>query len=51
MLPTWMYSKSADALYVNLFAGARVNVGQVAGTDVEVVQATDYPWDGAVRIT
>jgi hypothetical protein len=28
-----------------------VNVGQVAGTDVEVVQATDYPWDGAVRIT
>jgi hypothetical protein len=51
MLPTWMYSKSADALYVNLFAGTRVNVGQVGGTDVEVVQATDYPWDGAVRIT
>ena len=51
MLPTWMYSKSADALYVNLFAGSRVSVGQVAGTDVEVVQETDYPWDGAVRIT
>jgi hypothetical protein len=51
MLPTWTYSKSADALYVNLFAGTRVNVGQVGGTDVEVVQATDYPWDGAVRIT
>ena len=51
MLPTWMYSKSADALYVNLFAGTRVNVGQVGGTDVEVTQATDYPWDGAVRIT
>jgi hypothetical protein len=51
MLPTWMYSKSADALYVNLFAGTRVNVGQVGGTDVEVTQTTDYPWDGAVRIT
>jgi DUF1680 family protein len=51
MLPTWMYSKSSDALYVNLFAGTRVNVGQVGGTDVEVTQTTDYPWDGAVRIT
>jgi hypothetical protein len=51
MLPTWMYSKSADALYVNLFAGTRVNVGQVGGTDVEVAQTTGYPWDGAVTIT
>jgi hypothetical protein len=51
MLPTWMYSKSSDALYVNLFAGTHVNVGQVGGTDVEVTQTTDYPWDGAVRIT
>jgi len=51
MLPTWMYSKSADALYVNLFAGSRVGVGAVGGTDVEVVQATDYPWDGRVRLT
>jgi DUF1680 family protein len=51
MLPTWMYSKSSDALYVNLFAGSRVGVGEVAGTDVEVVQATEYPWDGLVRLT
>ena len=51
MLPTWMYSKSADALYVNLFAGSRVGVGELAGTDVEVVQATEYPWDGLVRLT
>jgi hypothetical protein len=26
-------------------------VGDVGGTDVEVVQTTEYPWDGAVRIT
>jgi hypothetical protein len=51
MLPTWAYSTSADAVYVNLFAGSRVAVGPVAGTDVEMVQATNYPWDGAVRIT
>jgi hypothetical protein len=51
MLPTWTYSKSASAVHVNLFAGGRVNVGQVAGTDVEMVQTTNYPWDGKVTIT
>lgn len=51
MLPTWMYSRSADSLYVNLFVGSTINVGQVAGTDVQVVQATDYPWHGKVAIT
>ncbi|MBC7785655.1 MAG: glycoside hydrolase family 127 protein [Burkholderiales bacterium] len=50
MLPTWMYAKSPDGLYVNLFAGSTVNVGPVAGTDVEVVQTTDYPWSGDVAI-
>src|SRR5205085_5591485 len=48
MLPTWMYSKGTDAVYMNLFAGSVVNVGGVAGTDVEMVQATDYPWKGKV---
>ncbi len=51
MLPTWAYSKSADAVHVNLFAGSRIGLGPVAGTDVEMVQETNYPWDGAVRIT
>jgi len=51
MLPTWMYSKGADGLYVNLFVGSRVAIEDVAGTDVEMVQATDYPWRGKVSIT
>lgn len=51
MLPTWMYAKGADGLYVNLFVGSTVNVGKVAGTDVELVQTTDYPWSGKVSIT
>lgn len=50
-LPTWTYSRSADALYVNLFAGSTVNVGPIAGTDVSVSQETNYPWDGKVAIT
>ncbi len=48
MLPTWTYSKSADSIYVNLFIGSTVTVEDVAGTDVEMVQTTDYPWSGEV---
>jgi DUF1680 family protein len=51
MIPTWSYVKDATGLYVNMFVGSRINVGQVAGTDVEVVQKTDYPWKGSVAIT
>jgi DUF1680 family protein len=51
MLPTWTYLKGQDAIYVNLFVGSRMTVEKVAGTDVEMVQATDYPWDGKVAIT
>ena len=51
MLPTWTYSKSADGIYVNLFIGSTVTVEDVAGTDVEMVQVTDYPWSGNVSIT
>jgi hypothetical protein len=75
MLPTWMYAKGANGLYVNLFVGSTVTVQDVAGarrsgraasgrlrsgaesqgrrvgTDVEVVQETEYPWDGKVAIT
>ncbi|OFW11854.1 MAG: hypothetical protein A3H96_22390 [Acidobacteria bacterium RIFCSPLOWO2_02_FULL_67_36] len=51
MLPTWMYSKGTDGIYVNLFAGSAVTIDNVAGTDVELVQETDYPWKGTVAIT
>ena len=51
MLPTWMYAKSADSIYVNLFVGSTATVENIAGTDVEMVQATNYPWDGKVAIT
>lgn len=49
-LPTWMYSKGEDAVYVNLYLGSDVNVGEIAGTNVRLVQSTDYPWSGKVSI-
>ncbi|HXS75874.1 MAG TPA: beta-L-arabinofuranosidase domain-containing protein [Terracidiphilus sp.] len=51
MLPTWSYVKSKDGLFVNLFVGSRIHVGEVAKTNVEIVQKTDYPWRGSVSIT
>ena len=49
-LPTWMYSRSADGVVVNLFVGSDVTVENVAGTRVRLVQTTDYPWSGSVSI-
>ncbi len=51
MVPTWAYVKSGQGVYVNMFVGSRVHVGDVAGTGVEMVQKTNYPWDGNVRVT
>jgi hypothetical protein len=51
MIPTWSYAKGKDGLYVNMFVGSRVHVGQVAGTNVEVIQKTEYPWKGSISIT
>jgi DUF1680 family protein len=51
MVPTWSYVKDRSGIYVNLFIGSKVNVGDVAGTKLEMVQETNYPWQGAVAIT
>ena len=51
MMPTWSYAKDKSGLYVNMFVGSRIHVGEVAGTPVEVVQKTEYPWKGNVLIT
>jgi DUF1680 family protein len=51
MLPTWMYSKGTDGIYVNLFVGSKITIEDVAGTNVEMVQDTNYPWEGKVAIT
>jgi DUF1680 family protein len=51
MVPTWTYVKDDDGLYVNMFIGGTIKLEDVAGTDVEMVQKTDYPWRGNVSIT
>ncbi|MCA9262236.1 MAG: glycoside hydrolase family 127 protein, partial [Planctomycetales bacterium] len=51
MLPTWTYVKDDHGLYVNLFIGGTTKVGDVCGTPLEIVQQTNYPWDGRIHLT
>ena len=51
MLPTWTYQKNDEAVFVNLFIGSTIDIENVADTNVEMVQETDYPWSGNVSIT
>ena len=50
MIPTWTYVKGDDGIYVNMFIGSTINVEKVAGTDIQMVQKTDYPWSGNISI-
>jgi DUF1680 family protein len=51
MIPTWTYVKGNDGIYVNMFIGSTIKVEKVAGTSVEMIQKTDYPWSGKVSLT
>ena len=49
-LTGYFYAVRDDSLYVNFFAQSEGEV-TVAGTSVQLVQSTDYPWNGRVRLT
>lgn len=48
-IPGLLYSRSADTLYVNLYAGSKATVA-LEGGNVGVEQHTDYPWSGKVSL-
>ncbi len=45
----YIYCTSGDALWVNLYMGNEADV-TLAGKPVKIIQATRYPWDGAVTV-
>lgn len=49
-LSGYMYTTHGDNVFVNMYVGSdgKVNVG---GTQVNIKQETNYPWDGAVKMT
>lgn len=50
-LPTWIYAQSKHGITVNQYIGSKMTLHGIAGTEVEMVQRTDYPWDGTMEIT
>ena len=49
--PGWAYSKSENGIAVNLYGGNKLETTLLDGTPIKLTQKTDYPWDGAVKIT
>ncbi len=49
-IPGYIYAKSDHSIYLNLFVQntAEIKLGE---TPVELVQKTNYPWEGKVEIT
>jgi len=48
-VPGYFYAASKDEVYVNLYAQGTGKM-RVSGTDLELVQTTEYPWKGDVKI-
>lgn len=46
----YAYARSADAIWVNLYGGSRVETRLADGGQIQLAQETDYPWNGRVRI-
>lgn len=48
-LGNYIYAKSDDAVYVNLYVGSSTNIALVNG-NISLHQQTNYPWDGNITI-
>jgi DUF1680 family protein len=49
-MPTWIYARDSNSIYVNLFIGSTVTLPNIAGTTVQMVQNTAYPWTNNVAL-
>jgi uncharacterized protein len=47
----YAYSKSADAIWVNLYGSSTLKTEIASKQNVQLTQETEYPWSGRVRIT
>jgi DUF1680 family protein len=48
-LGDYVYATQGDKLFVNLYAQGEATA-TVAGTNVKLVQTTDYPWNGKIKL-
>ena len=50
-LSGWSYSLSDNGLAVNLYGGNKLNTKLTDGTTLKLIQETQYPWAGQVKLT
>ncbi|RYG25209.1 glycoside hydrolase family 127 protein [bacterium] len=50
-VPGYFYAQSGNELFVNLFASGTADVKLDSGKRVQVIQKTEYPWNGDVSMT
>ncbi|HYP04662.1 MAG TPA: hypothetical protein VER03_00385 [Bryobacteraceae bacterium] len=50
-LPGYVYATAQDTVYVNLYAAGTADIAMEGGRKVKVVQDTEYPWQGNIRIS
>jgi DUF1680 family protein len=48
---SYAYSMSDEGVWVNLYGSNMLDTNLLDGSKVRLVQQTDYPWDGTIRIT
>jgi len=48
-LPGYIYAVHEDNIYVNLYISNTAEI-EVSGTNVELVQKSEYPWNGNIQI-
>jgi len=48
-VPGYMYGIRENELYLNLYASSKAKV-EIAGQQVQIVQETNYPWNGRIHL-
>ena len=47
---SYAYSKSEEGIWVNLYGSNTLETDLLDGTNVKLVQTSNYPWDGNIKI-
>jgi DUF1680 family protein len=47
----YAYSISEKGIYINLYGSNRLNTKLKDGSDLKIIQETQYPWDGKIKLT